>query len=440
MYELESYLNIIGDFTCETEKGKSSIIGILIRKNEDENCIIFHGRIPIADQAIFDSPALDLHGVIGKAKVSLLNCYVQASTHTSEADFLNAVFALDKIVIGDHYKGEKTIQSISSEFQALSYFSMNFVGSPIHGEIEENPANANPPLTAETQFGSVSVENLIFTECTLQQMTVKSTPIVRYSFKAPKTLNGAVAHIASVRNMFSFFAGGYIDFDILEYHVNSDPNPSLSNGVTVFLNHRETLQEVSAPFLLTRRTIEGNFEKLVQNWLDFYQNSIYIPSLFFEIITNRSKGINAFLNLAQAVEVYSYYFRDAEARVVQSQDPKARKKKDPLLKHRLIDIFTYLQNVLDITDAEKALIVDVICDKRNFYTHYSKDRDEPNWRTVSRMTVFLHFVLLALVYKHIGVDDQAIQSCKHAGIFTTMDETIKIILANESASEIVLES
>lgn len=61
----------------------------------------------------------------------------------------------------------------------------------------------------------------------------------------------------------------------------------------------------------------------------------------------------------------------------------------------------------------------------------NKTRDEPIYRTVSRMTVLLRFVVLALVYKHIGVNDQAILSCKRKSIYSTMDESIRIILLHE---------
>lgn len=441
MYRLKDYLNKIGEFSCKTENGKSTAIGILLREDTDNNCIIFRGRIPLADRHVFDGPSLDLHGAIDMIEVSLLNCYIKSSSCRVEADFLNAVFVLDRIVIGDYYKGEKSIQCISGEFQALNYFFLNHVGLSMAGDVRKEFFSSNPPLTAETSFGSISVQPFLASNSSFHQMVLRSVPVVTYSFKSPKTLDAAILHIASLRNLFSFFADGYIELGPFEYSVYSNTIPS-QNGdeVTVFLNHRATLPEVDVPFLLTRKSVEKDFETIVGKWLDFYQNSIYIPALFFEIITSRSKGVNAFLNLAQAVEIYSSYFRNEEAKIVCNNDPEAEIPDTPSLKHRLIDVLTYLKDILAVTEEDCLNLAKVISKNRNFYTHYSNKGKEPSFQTVSRMIVFLRFVLLALIYKHIGVEDQAIQSCKRAGLYTTMDETIQIILANKPASKTILES
>lgn len=440
MYELEHYLNIIGEYFCETNKGKFTALGILVRKETDNNCVIFRGRIPAADLKCLEG-SLNLFGTIDKMKISLLNSSLNLGSCVSEPDYVNVELELDRIVIGDHYKGDANIRCVSTELQALNHFFATHISPHLEKDYLEAFTEANPPLTANNEFGTISIQPFLASSFSTHQTSVWSVPTMKYSFKDPKTLDAAIEHIASLRNLFTFFADGYIDFDSLEYTFNSDLIPRIKSGrVSVYLNHKETINEIDAPFLLTRRSVEKDFEKIVRNWLEFYQNSVYIPSLFFEIITNQSKGINAFLNLAQAVEIYSTYFRDVDAKAVRNLDPSASNKRDPQLKHRLIEIFSYLQTILGITEVEKESLAQIISDNRNFYTHYKKTRDEPDFRVVSRMIVFLRFVLLALIYKHIGVEDQAIQSCKRAGMYTTMDETIQIILANKPASKTVLES
>lgn len=440
MYRISDYLNIIGNYTCETTNGKSSLLGTLVKKEQETNCYILQARIPISDIHIFEVNSLDLYGMVNNMEISLLNCQVKSMSCIVESEYMNSIIELDKIVIGEHYKGTACIQCVSAEFHALKYFFLHFLPYPFTRNFKKEYLASNPPITADTQYGRISLQSSLAFESTYHQLNINSIPSVYYSFNAPKTVDSAISHLASLRNLFTFLADGYIEFCVVEYSTNSStiPNPS-GDAMTVFLNQPNVIAEVKEPFLVTQSGVESDFQKIVNKWLDFYQNSIYIPTLFYEIITDRSKGINEFLNLAQAIEIYSSYFRNDEAKLVCNNDPDAEIKDMPSLKHRLTDIFSYLQAILNITDDQRDSLARIISKNRNFYTHYSSKGKEPSFITVSRMIVLLRFVVLALVYKHIGVNDQSIQSCKSKNIYTAIDESINIILLNEHRSNIVLD-
>lgn len=432
MHDIREYLNIVGNFFYEAEGVKYEFLGTLVESGDETNDVILRARIKATDIRAYDKTSLNLYGTINNQKFSLLNSHFNSYTGILEADYINAIAVLDQIVIGAYYVETMCIQGVSTNISSLNYFYMQHIPRFCERRIDDEFLANNPPLTADTKYGKVLLQPRLSGESTFHQLTLKSVPTMAYSFYEPKSLASAIRHIAALRNLFSFFADGYITFDTLVYTGDTDTIPELScDNATVHLTHGDSIQEVNAPFLLTYNSIKNDFQTIVEKWLDFYENSIYIPTLFFEIITNRSRGVNQFLNLAQAIEIYSTYFRNDEAKAIRNADPEANKKREPILKHRLTDVFSFLQDILEINDVEREGLAQEISNSRNFYTHYNKSRDEPSYRTVSRMTVLLRFVVLALVYKHIGVNDQAILSCKRKSIYSTMDESIRIILLHE---------
>ena len=440
MYNIADFLNNIGNYSFMTDNGEFFLLGTLVKEEKDNDNIVLRARVPTSDHHVYDAETINIYGSINNVKISLLACHVRTLSWRADAETVNAIFEIDKIVVGDHYKGTASIHCIFAEFQVLNYFYLNHF-TPFLGEsIRKEYFDSNPPLAATTQYGSVLLYPTLSYGSDPHQLTLKSVPYIKYSFDSPKTLDAAIAHMASIRNMFSFLGDGYIDLPSITYSTISNTNePPIDDRVMVLLNQKARIPETGEHFLLTRDTIKKDFQKVVVNWLEFYENSVYIPALFFEIITNRSVGINEFLNLAQAVEIYSSYFRNKEAKTVCNDDPDAEIKDKPSLKHRLIDIFAFLQSLLGISNDQRDQLARIISRNRNFYTHYSRDGKEPAHKTISRMILLLRFVVLALVYKHIGIDDQTIQFCKKIDAYTAIDESIHIILNNEHRSKKVLE-
>ena len=440
MYNITDFLNIIGNYSFMTDNGEFFLLGTLVKEEKDNNSIILRAQVPISDHHEYDAEVINLFGSINNVKISLLACHMCTMSWVSKAETINVVFEIDKIVIGDHYKGTANIHCVYTEFPALNYFYMNCFSLNFGESIKKEYFDSNPPLAATTQYGSVLLHPMLSYGSDPHQLTLKSVPCIRYSFYSPKTLDGAIAHMSCLRDLFSFLADGYIDLPSIIYSTSSSADdPPIDDKAIVQLNQKTRIPETGEHFLLTRDTIEKDFQKVVVNWLEFYENSVYIPALFFEIITNRSIGINEFLNLAQAVEIYSSYFRNEEAKAVCNKDPDAEIKDKPSLKHRLIDIFTFLQSLLCISDEQRDRLARIISKNRNFYTHYSRDGKEPAYKTISRMILLLRFVILALVYKHIGVEDQGIQYCKRIDDYKAIGESIDIILNNEHRPKKVLE-
>ena len=74
------------------------------------------------------------------------------------------------------------------------------------------------------------------------------------------------------------------------------------------------LPSIKDHFIIFDSQIKDDFQKIRDNWTDINNKANPISSLFIEIICNRSTRINSFLNLAQALEVYSSNYHKKEAK------------------------------------------------------------------------------------------------------------------------------
>ena len=145
-----------------------------------------------------------------------------------------------------------------------------------------------------------------------------------------------------------------------------------------------------------------NFSEVWTNWLKFYADSIYIPTLFYEIICNRSTRINRFLNLTQAIELYSVHYRDELAKGIAQADGYGKKQLP--LKYRIEDVLAQINGTLEISEERRRLLARAISNDRNFFTHYNEQRySEPSFEETSAANRVLRYVLLSIVYKVVGL-------------------------------------
>lgn len=154
-----------------------------------------------------------------------------------------------------------------------------------------------------------------------------------------------------------------------------------------------------------------------EKWVAFWNNENNRPiiDLFFEIITQKSSGINYFLNLCQALESYSNKRRKCEVKLLfESEKANGNVKVEVTtipLQIRLKDLFQFNQAVL----SQYSDMSDDIADIRNYYTHYgskTKKKIERShadiYSAALRHISCLHFLLLATLYKEIGLSEKEV--------------------------------
>lgn len=250
-------------------------------------------------------------------------------------------------------------------------------------------------------------------------------PLVEYSFTDPLPIMDAVAKISAARSLFSFFGNGYIPFGDITFEIDDD-----DNAYGLWLNYKEDIPAVNEPFLIGTSAFENQFQKVWDAWLTLYESANPIPNLFYEIICNRSTRVNGFLNLSQAIEVYSNAFRNKQAKEIAKNDSDNKSKnKETKLIHRYQDILKEYNGALELIESNIVDYAKGFSNMRNYFTHYNSGKYvAPTYDELYSASHILRFVLLTIVYTAVGIPHDHILECKKRRIFSRFDEDTKAIL------------
>ena len=148
----------------------------------------------------------------------------------------------------------------------------------------------------------------------------------------------------------------------------------------------------------------------------------------------RSTRINCFLNLSQAIEIYSNYYREKDAYSIAKAD--GYKKKSIPLKYRVEDMIQYLNPYLAIDSSNIKPLAKAISNARNFFTHYNKKRyNEPSFQEISAANRILRYMLLAIIYKTIGLSDDCIKKSGETALYSLRKRDIEVVLRKRNDIE-----
>lgn len=182
-------------------------------------------------------------------------------------------------------------------------------------------------------------------------------------------------------------------------------------------NHTYHPGKKNYPFRIQYSAISDCFEVILLKWTNVNADPINRPilELFSDIITSKSIGLNRYLNLCQALEVYSKHNRDSETKAILAQEKEEGTTTDKriTLRIRMKDLFQYHIDVLPQTDDNSEDIADI----RNHYTHYNPELQKKieckygDARTaVNKYEGLLYLLLLVTMYKEMGIPVDAIKS------------------------------
>lgn len=309
---------------------------------------------------------------------------------------------------------------------------MFFGSSPLESnEIfsEENPSVLNytfpKPIIANDKYGEITLFQTFGSQWSVNSYTHNIISIIEYSFNVSITVMDAVAKVSAARGLFTFFGNGYIPIGEITFEVDSD-----EKEYGLWLNYKEDVPAVSEPFLIRTSMFEPQFQKIWKSWLELYEGANPIPTLFYEIVCNRSTRVNSFLNLSQAIEVYSNKFRNKEVTEIAKHDPNNKsKKKDITLKHRYQDILSIYNGALELIESNIEDYARGLSNMRNYYTHYNTEKYlDPTYDELFSAIHILRFVLLVIVYTAVGISLDNILDCKKSVIFSEFSNEAEIIL------------
>ncbi len=431
MKSLKKILDRIGDFSCYISDELACFSGIL---NGEKGNIVLRSKMKIEwYQKIDPYSSINMWGDVNGIPVSFLRVYLKGSSHRNEETTISLTFVPSEIIIGQSSSAEIQVTRMRMSISALNYM---FPTLPSHSFSEDNAPVPNymvsHAIEADDKYGHLRLYQTVGKEWTYDAVSYKFSPIIEYQFRNPLKIMDAVAKIAAVRSLFTFFANHYLPLENITFE--SAESKSAENSIprtcTLYLNGGEDLPVPQEPFLLTTAAFSEKFGLVWNRWLQIYEEAMYIPTLFYEIICNRSTRINRFLNLSQTIEIYSRRYRkEAVVEVARMRERTRAERKPPIhLNHRFEDVFTLLNPYLEIAKSGIPVISKSLADMRNFFTHYDETKyAEPSYQEMTAACHILEFVLLAIIYHEVGIPDECIRSSRKRIQFQRFDEFVEML-------------
>lgn len=432
MRELKDLLNQIGDFHFQNGKDRIDFIGTLVKKN---NSVIIQTRIEKKNLDYMEQKTLfQIWGEIRGINVTLLDNYIISTSYHINSDYVEISADPSEIVIGRGYVSDIFVTNISASIGEMNHMFSDRVFNENVSFTKENPtvlSFAYPEdIEAMDTDGILRLYRRFSHDWSRHGIEYRYLPYISYAFSKPTRIRDAIAKIACARNLLSFFADYYLPLDNLIFSDEQTDDAKNFSGYCdcqLYLNHKEDIEVSEKPFLIMTDKFSKNFSEVWIKWLKFYADSIYIPTLFYEIICNRSTRINRFLNLTQAIELYSVHYRDEIAKGIAQAD--GCKKKQLPLKYRIEDVLTQINGILEISKERRSFLARAISNDRNFFTHYNEKRyTEPSFEEISAANRVLRYVLLSIVYKIVGIRDDYIKECKNRLDYSTFERDVSVIL------------
>jgi hypothetical protein len=431
MEVINELLNISSFFTC-VGKVDVPIAGSLCREEMD---IVLECNIRPEMYRSMEWDGLTIYGRIRDTYVTLLDASSHfVTTSVLENDqFCHMVIKPLKIVIGKKYPGDIFVSRMTARLNALAWmFSERLLRVDIPHNYDRIPVNFIKPkvLEAVDDDGVIKIEVAVGIGYGSgnTKIEVFTMPVIDYTFNKPTKLNQAVAKIACARNLFSFLADHNIPLENISFTDGSSEYCDCS----IYLNHADDTAMLERPFLIHSDKITDIFDSIWKRWISFYRESYHIPVLYYEIVSNRSFGINRLLNLAQAIELYSVRYRDEEAWAISGKN-KRRERSKLELKFRIKDIIIWLKEIFEMEGPGAEYFAKTISDYRNFYTHYNTNNySEPSFQQIYSAGRILQFILLAVVYKTIGITDEHISDIKKDFSYGSFSSDMEVVMKDTS--------
>ena len=368
-------------------------------------------------------------GEVSGRKATLMGCHITSASCSLGDNDISLYAVPNEIIVGGCFYSIPMAKRIIVSAPDLNYmFSGASPLKPNVGISKDNPSVLNytfpKPIVANDKYGEVQIYQSYGSQWAIDFYKHNIVSIIKYSFNASLPLMAAVAKVSAARSLFSFFGNGYITSGEISFEVETD-----ENECGLWLNYKEAVPAVNEPFLIRTSVFESQFQKLWDAWIALYESANPIPTLFYEIVCNRSTRVNGFLNLSQAIEVYSNAFRYDHAKKLAVSDGQKKDKNEIPLKYIYQDILTEYNGALELIEANIVDYAQGFYNMRNYYTHYNSGKYvEPTYAELYSASHILRLVLLTIVYTAVGIPLDCILECKKRNFFSRFDNDTEVIL------------
>ena len=253
MRELKDILDTPCKLFCKGATTDIPFDGVLVYQNRT---VIFIGRTEHGFHCLdMDNVHFTLWGDVGATPITLLNTQIMSDGPTfntvegSKNHFMK--FSPAEIIIGRKYQcteAEILIKKISANIQILNKMFSSETVDLVYDFSKEHPALVNytfpAPITAIDSTGTLSIFQTIGLGSSDNKIEIPLIPCIEYTFTQNASIRTGISTLASVRNLFSFFANGYIPLENLSFADNQSPHREFltmpyTSIQSVRLNHQK---------------------------------------------------------------------------------------------------------------------------------------------------------------------------------------------------------
>lgn len=323
------------------------------------------------------------------------------------------------IVIGCDFTEKQTqINQLYFNVPELNWFYNSKIPLPLSSSSYEQPLIYALPITSiNNENAKLAVTRGYTHNSDNNGEYFRYSNMIYIIFDKPMSIEEGIHEIAKVRLFFAFLADDYIALPTIVNLITAkckEPKVLWINDAYIKL-----LDKKSYWFRVEYESLNGCFADVWKKWVTFWNNKRNHPiiDLFFEIITHKSSGVNYFLNLCQALEVYSGKHRKCETKqLFQNEKDNGTypvEWNSIPLQVRFKDLFQLHRDVLPMRFID---LSGEISDVRNYYTHYGSngkkkiERKHNDVRSaVNSHIEYLHILLLATIYNEMGIPKEKIK-------------------------------
>lgn len=420
--------NKIGHFKILLSEHEYDCIGV-IRK--EKNNVVLECELPLdITKKIYNSEQpFRIIGHVSSIPVTLYKPYI-TSYQTSGIDSINALMQFSSVylIVGYAEKKELCVHNINLANADINWFFLNHPVNlhPLEGNKVIDKLDS---LNTADGIGSINIHQSISEGFSNKSAHIDTFTVLSCSFDDGVDIESAVHRMASLRNLLSFFFDGYIPLENMRISDKKEQKTVEDFIEYDLINaHPEKQSPQDKLFYINADIIRNDFDQVWKKWSELYESARPVTALFYGVISGTSSGLNEFLNMSQALEVYSDRYRTATIRKNLNKS-----KKDKIhLSERLKDLIDLYNAHLGIIDTEK--FANNLADIRNYYTHYNKRfKHEPEYEVVVSGSYILRSILLLVVYSEIGIPSDKVSDAKRIGFLRDFDDYSKVVMGYDKS-------
>jgi hypothetical protein len=421
--DIKELIGKVGSFEILTESTSISFDGTIIDNGKN---IVVYGRIDVEKARSLDYwKKYRIIGDVNSVEITLIDASILCSQRID--DRLSATLKAEppEIIIGRKIIDDGSIRIASMELPEITWFFSEPAFEEVIDFNKESPVLLKycfpDDITVNDELGTLVISRCLKYSPMKAKVEYTSVPVLMYKFNEPVSINTARKQMAKARNLFLFFADGYLPLNDIDFEDEEETGENYSPfcRFKLIFNFAEECKVIDEPFFVTTSLVRADMQSIWDKWGELYSHR-FISAIYYEVIRNRATWINMFLNFTQAIELFENTYR--------SDYLKKNKNGDPYFEECIRDALTQLNAELSLSYDQIKNVVTKIKNARHFFTHYSGRRTEPTYHEVFAMCRVLHLTFLGLIYKQLGIPDKAITEAKERRGYSVFDKDISIIL------------